>query len=53
MDTQKQKTRKCSECETEMSTDTFGRIFCPKCHKNPFPKDLYEESFFDLKEYKK
>jgi len=52
MDTQKQEAQVCSICQSRMNLDAFGKPFCPTCSKNTQPKNLYEEAFFDLHEYK-
>jgi len=51
MDTQKQKEFKCDTCGKTLQPDKTGKLCCIYCNNNTPPKNLYEESFFDLKDY--
>lgn len=53
MDTQKPKPITCSTCGRVLEIDQHGIQFCANCSNTPHQKELYEEAFFDLKDYKK
>ena len=40
----------CEKCKTKMVKNELGKYTCPSCKNNQ--KELYEESFFNIKDYK-
>jgi len=53
MDTQDKEAHQCPTCGQVMKIDQTGKSFCETCQKTTPQKELYEEAFFDLKEYQK
>jgi predicted amidophosphoribosyltransferase len=43
----------CPTCKEKLTHQPNGNLICQKCENNKKQKDLYEEAFFDLQDYKK